>query len=173
VEERTMKTASKNSGCQVFSWRRTNALRDHFALYASEHELAVLRIGGLAGPLAQLDAGDGQRLVFLSEGLAGRCICDASTKAPIAMYERNWQGVGGKLRIANGGRLRWLRAGGRWSPDRMLANADGEALVHFAANGTVTNLVTGGPDEAVSSPDLLLVVALGWLLIALARDRVR
>lgn len=170
-----MKTAEKHSGCQFFSWRRTSALRDHFALYAGDHELAVLKIGGLVGPVAHLDTGDDRRLLFLSDGLADRCIRvrDASTKAPVAMYEPNWRGSEGRLRLANGGQLRWMRAGGLWSPDRMFANGDGQALVHFATDGTAIDLVGTDPDAALASPDLLLVLAVGWLLMVLARDRAR
>ena len=165
-----MKTGYKHPGCKVLAWRRIGVFADRCALYADEHELAVLKIGGLGltGPIAQLDAGD-LRLVFLSDSLADRSIqvCDASTHATVARYERNWRGAGGILRLAEGGQLRWVRTGGLWSSERMFTNIDGTALVRFAADGTVTNLVTEDPAAA----DFLLVLALGWLLIVLARDQ--
>jgi hypothetical protein len=174
VQERAMKAATMNSGCQILAWRRMSALRDHFALYAGEHRLAVLTIGGLVGPVAELHAGKDHRFVFSSDGLARSCVrvCDAETKAVVAMYERDRQGVGGTLRLANGGQLRWTRAGGLRSSGRVFVNADGHELVRFATDGTVKNFV---PEDAATtaSPELLLVLALGWLLIVLARDRPR
>lgn len=162
-----MKTTHKRPDFrQVIAWRRIGALTDHFGLYAGDHELAVLRIGRLAGPMAQLDAVD-LRLAFLSDGLAGRCIKvrDASTNAAVAWFERNWRNAGGTLRLAEGGHLRWVRAGGIRSSEWMFANLDGTAVVRFAADGTVTNFVAEDPATA----DLLLVLALGWLLMVLAR----
>ncbi|MGH3921548.1 MAG: hypothetical protein ACRDTT_01520 [Pseudonocardiaceae bacterium] len=162
-----MKTTHKRPGCQVLAWRRIGVLTDHFALYAGDHELAVLRIGGLTGPMAQLDAVD-LRLAFLSDGMAGRCIHvrDASTNVAVARFERNWRNAGGTLRLAEGGQLRWTGTGGRWGSERAFVNGDGDALVRFAPDGTVNNLVTEDPPAA----ELLLVLALGWLLMRLARE---
>lgn len=160
-----MRTARKGSGRQTLVWRRTGAVTDQFALYAGDRKLAVLRLGGFAGPVAQVDVAD-LRLVFLSYGLAGRCIrvCDASTNAAVARYEPNWRGAGGTLQLAEGGQLRWMRAG-LLSSDWMFANGDGQVLVRVAADGTVTSLVAEDPAAA----DLWLVLALGWLLIVLAK----
>lgn len=167
-----MNAVPQRSSRRVCTWRRIGAFTDHFALYAGEQQLAVLKIGGLADHVAQLAAGD-TRLVFLSDGLGGRHIQvrDADTSAAVARYERNWRGSGGILRLAEGGQLRWARAGGFWAPDRMFVNIDGTALVRFAADGTVANLMADEP-PAVASRDLLVVLALGWLLMLSARGEV-
>lgn len=173
-----MRTAEKHPFCPAYAWERINPLRDHFTLYAGDRELGVLKIGkigGLAGVVARLDLGDDNPLVFDSESPTDRYIQvhDMSTNTPIARYKRNRQGVGGTLWLANSGHLFWRSAGGRWSHDRMFANADGNALIRFAADGTVTNIAIEDSAATSSGPDLPLVLAMGWLLIVLERDRAK
>lgn len=55
----------------------------------------------------------------------------------------------------------------------MFASVDGNAVVRFGHDGTVTSFVTEGTADAGPSADLWIVLALGWLLITLARGRTR
>jgi hypothetical protein len=168
-----MNATNTNVQQHTFTWQRLSCLKDHFALCTSGHQLAVLKIGGLLGPIAQLESGE-HRFVFLASGIANRQIYvrNENLNATVAMYERSWQGAGGYLRLAEGGRLRWVRSRGFRNSDHIFIDAEGRAVASFAPNGRVMTFVTeDSPAEASPSLDLLTVLAPGWLLMTLAKDR--
>src|SRR6266498_3237797 len=155
---RLMKAAEM--GGQTFIWKRVNAITDHFSLQSGDRALA---------------------LAFVVEGIADRYINvrDSTTGATLAFYERGRRGVGGKLQLADGGRLDWMRLAswrpairrnpdGFWRPDYVLADTSGRPLVRFGLDGTILCSARARWDMDKPPLELLVVLALGWILIMLA-----
>jgi hypothetical protein len=136
-------------GGQTFIWKRVNAITDHFSLQSGDRALALLKIGGLHGVVARLTSED-LALAFVVEGIADRYINvrDSTTGATLAFYERGRRRVGGKLQLADGGRLDWMRLAS-WRPARY----DGTPT---ASGGPITSSPT--PADARSSALALTVL---------------
>ncbi len=169
-------------GGQTFIWKRVNAITDHFSLQSGDRALALLKIGGLHGVVARLTSED-LALAFVVEGIADRYINvrDSTTGATLAFYERGRRGVGGKLQLADGGRLDWMRLAswrpairrnpdGFWRPDYVLADTSGRPLVRFGLDGTILCSARARWDMDKPPLELLVVLALGWILIMLAAE---
>jgi hypothetical protein len=84
----------------------------------------------------------------------------------VAGFERRWSGRSGVLRFADGGQLEWRRTGW-WRPGYEFTDRFSNPVVRFQLDGTVEGYGVGGDwaRSLDSRRDLLLVVALGWLLL--------
>jgi hypothetical protein len=211
-----MNAVDSSRAGRTYTWRRIRALMDHFALEVNGDVLAILRVGGLGGTLAEMDAGERHFLLVADrlrkDGIHVRLVTSPKAARPIVAYEPYLRGAGGKLQLAEGGQLLWLqrrpswvlwlwswllalpwlsqwaasyrsarglgdwlpdarrRWDGFWRPDYIIVNRNGYVLLRFGTDGTV---VSGRWDlsSRTDSPEVLGVLALGWLLITLAADR--
>jgi hypothetical protein len=166
--EGTMRRASGNwMRPQRFAWRRISAIKDRYELRAGDECLARLTLGGLLLPTARVEAG-GDDFELAVGGMANRqvTIADAHTGQVVAGFERRWSGRGGVLRFQDGGQLEWRRKGW-WRPAYEFTDRFSNPLVRFALDGTVEGYGTGAEwrRSIESRRDLLLVLALGWLLL--------
>jgi hypothetical protein len=163
-----MRRASGNwMSPQRFAWRRTSAIKDRYELRAGDECLARLTLGGLLLPTARVEAG-GYDFDLAVGGMANRqvTIADAHTEQVVAGFERRWSGRSGVLRFQDGGELEWRRTGW-WRPGYVFTDRFSNPVVRFALDGTVEGYGTGAEwrRSIESRRDLLLVLALGWLLL--------
>jgi hypothetical protein len=113
-------TSTSGRAGRTYTWRRIRALMDHFALEVNGDVLAVLRVGGPGRTLGEMDAGEQHFLLiadrFRRDGIHVRLGTSPTTGRPIVAYEPYLRGAGGKLQLAEGGQLRWLRQRRLWAP---------------------------------------------------------
>jgi hypothetical protein len=156
---------------QTFVWQQANPLKDWHVLRGGGGQvLARLRIGGSPFVLARLESADLQ-VVFTSEWAENRRIkiADVDSQQVVATYERRWSGRTGTVQFASGGQLEWRRA--RWRrADHVFTDRFGNPLLRFDRAGGVTSLGLGMElePEMDSSQDLVVLLALGWLLLVVA-----
>jgi hypothetical protein len=152
---------------QLFVWRRTSAIKDRYELRAGDECLGRLTLGGLLLPTARVEAG-GYELDLAVGGMANRqvTIAEAESERVVAGFERRWSGRSGVLRFQDGGQLEWRRTGW-WRPGYEFTDRFTNPVVRFHLDGTVEGYGVGGDwaRSVDSRRDLLLVVALGWLLL--------
>jgi hypothetical protein len=158
-------------GERTFVWRRANPLKDWYVLRGGGGQaLARLSIGGPPFVLARLES-DGLPVVFTSEWAEHRRIriADADRQQVVATYERRWSGRTGTVQFATGGQLEWRRAGWRRA-DHVFTDRFGNPLLRFDPAGNVTSLGLGAELEPQigSWQDLVVLLALGWLLLVVA-----
>lgn len=157
-------------GERTFVWQRTNALKDWFELCAGGRTVARLSIGGPPFVLAQLESDD-LHLIFTAEWAENRRIrvADAADGQVVATYERRWSGRTGVVQSATGGQLEWRRAGWRRA-DHVFTDRFGNPLLRFGPAGEVTGYGLGTELEPQigSWRDLVVLLALGWLLLVVA-----
>lgn len=113
-------TSTSGRAGRTYTWRRTHALMDHFALKVNGDDLAELRVSGWGRTLAEMDAGE-QHYILVADrlrqdGIHVRLVTSPTTARLIVAYEPYLRGVGGKLQLAEGGQLRWLRQRRSWAP---------------------------------------------------------
>jgi hypothetical protein len=159
---------------QIFVWRRTSAIKDRYELRAGDECLGRLTLGGLLLPTARVEAG-GFELDLAVGGMANRqvSIAEAQSERVMAAFERRWSGRKGVLRFADGGQLEWRRTGW-WRAGYEFTDRFSNPVVRFHLDGTVEGYGIGGEwtRSIDSRRDLLLVLALGWLLL-LVNDEAR
>jgi hypothetical protein len=152
---------------QLFVWRRTSAIKDRYELRVGDECLGRLTLGGLLLPTARVEAG-GYELDLAVGGMANRqvTIAEVQSEQVVAGFERRWSGRSGVLRFADGGQLEWRRTGW-WRPGYEFTDRFSHPVVRFQLDGTVEGYGVGGDwaRSLDSRRDLLLVVALGWLLL--------
>jgi hypothetical protein len=157
---------------QRFAWRRTSPIKDRYELCAGEECLARLTLGGLLLPTAHLEA-DGSDFDLAVGGMANRqvTIADAHTEQMVAGFDRRWSGRGGVLRFQDGGQLEWRRTGW-WRPGYAFTDRFANPVVRFGLDGSVEGYGIGGEwrRSIESHRDLLVVLALGWLLLLVAGE---
>jgi hypothetical protein len=119
-----------------------------------------------------VEAGD-HALDLAVGGIGNRqvSIADAQTERVVAGFERRWTGRRGVLRFQDGGQLEW-RWTGRWRPGYVFTDRFSNPVVRFHLDGRVEGYGVGGEwERSVSSRrDLLLLLALGWLLLLLTGE---
>jgi hypothetical protein len=157
-------------GERTFVWQRTNPLTDQYELCAGGRTLARLTIGGPPFVLAQLES-DYRHVVFTAEWAENRRIrvADADGQQVVATYQRRWSGRTGVVQFATGGQLEWRRAGWRRA-DHVVTDRFGNPLLRFGPAGGVTGHGLGTELEPLigSWSDLVVLLALGWLLLIVA-----
>jgi hypothetical protein len=157
-------------GERTFVWQRTNPLKDQYELRAGGRTLARLTIGGPPFVLAQLESDD-LHVVFTAEWAENRRIrvADADGQLVVATYERRWSSRTGVVQFATGGQLEWRRAGWRRA-DHVVTDRFGNPLLRFGPAGGVTGYGLGTELEPLidSWSDLVVLLALGWLLLIVA-----
>jgi hypothetical protein len=153
---------------RTFAWQRTNPLKDQYELRAGGRSLARLTIGGPPFVLAQLESDD-LHVVFTPEWAENRRIRVANAQQVVATYERRWSGRAGVVQFATGGQFEWRRAGWRRA-DHVVTDRFGNPLLRFGPAGGVTGYGLGTELEPLigSESDLVVLLALGWLLLIVA-----
>jgi hypothetical protein len=153
---------------RTFAWQRTNPLKDQYELHAGGRSLARLTIGGPPFVLAQLESDD-LHVVFTPEWAENRRIRVANVQQVVATYERRWSGRAGVVQFATGGQFEWRRAGWRRA-DHVVTDRFGNPLLRFGPAGGVTGYGLGTELEPLigSESDLVVLLALGWLLLIVA-----
>jgi hypothetical protein len=161
------------SGCA--QWRRTSPILDTYDLVLHDRVLARLAIGGENRIAARVEA-DGCELVFVSEGLADEriWITQVGPDGELLKAGFRWQPPrhDGVLTMIAGGRIAWRKL--QWSVrgGHILLDRYGHRLLHFWPDGTVCGYDVDVDLDA--SPEtfcnILLLVALGWLLLVAAGE---
>jgi hypothetical protein len=171
----------------TFIWRPTSWIEHNFILAMASDptaELAVLSIGGTSPTIARLEARDCQ-LAFVKAALPRPSILVYDTNRRTKLAEFEWRGQ--QLRLpAVGRQFRWRRSSpplwrptvlrdvsGFLRPGYVIVDHHGP-LIHFCADGRIRCAypIPVPPDMDRLSPSLLALLALGWILITMSREKV-
>ncbi|HEY2930218.1 MAG TPA: hypothetical protein VGK99_00600 [Acidobacteriota bacterium] len=165
-----MKTLERTNR-EELTWIQPAARRREFELRAGDDLVATLKWEKTRGSVARGESAAGawtfKRAGFLRPLITVRT---PGSETEIAVFQPNWNSQG-TLDLGPGGRFRWTRTN-FWRSHWAFTRESGNTLIHFRPQFGFLKQAAGISlqEEAISLPDLYLLLILGWYLMILTSD---
>ena len=152
---------------QQLKWEQPSAWKMHYELRAGEELVGTLHFRSSLGSFATAEHSDAcwtfKRVGFWQARVTVRT-CDAETD--IATFKNNTWSGGGTLEFPDG--RKFLATTNLWQSKLDFQDEAGATLIQFKQGGMLhLSATVDVQPEAAKSPELLLMVMLGWYLIVM------
>jgi hypothetical protein len=162
-------TSSLFEAASPLAWNQPSAMQREYDLQAGDKFVGHLRFEKSFGSLASAKV-DNQEWTFKREGFLHPRVTVRVPNSPadVAVFHATWSG-GGTVSLTDGHEVDW-RCTNFWKSEWSFSAKNGQLLIRFHRQTGILKVSAQMEIDSAGadSPDLRLLIALGWYLMLLA-----